>query len=100
MKRFLLVALSAAMLFICVPNQTVAATKCEHRNIQISWSWKSTGQGYSHSYSVANGISAGCGVTIEEYCRDETCKDCGETVRTIYTGNQRHNHEIKSHNTW
>lgn len=88
------------MLFTCVPSQVAAATKCEHKNIQLSWYWKPTGQGYSHAYSIANGISAGCGVTIEGYCYDEICKDCGEKIRTVYTGGRRDNHEIKSHNTW
>lgn len=99
MKRLLLMALSAAMLFTCVPNQTVAATNCEHKIIQQSWYWK-TVNGYYHSYNVTSTTSAGCRVDIEEHCYDEVCKSCGVTIRTVYTGERRDNHEIKSHNTW
>lgn len=99
MKKFLLVALSAAMLFTCAPSQVAAATKCEHRNIQQNWHWKVI-TGYYHPYTVSNGVSAGCRVDVEEHCYDEECKDCHAIIRTVYTGERRDNHEIKSHNTW
>lgn len=99
MKKILLLALTATMLFTVAPAQTAAAASCSHTVIRQSWFWVPEGHGYTHTYYTSSG-TRGCGVTIEKEGYYEICCNCSTTVRTVYTGKTRDNHEVKSHNTW
>lgn len=100
MKKILLLAFSAAILFTAVPTQAVTAASCPHSKVDLSWFWVPEGHGYTHPYKDKDGNPAVCDVTIEIQGYYEICRSCKAITKTVYTGKKRDNHQNKSHNTW
>lgn len=101
MKKFIVIALSVAMLMTSAAFPSSAAETCTHPSCnQTSGFWKSTGNGYNHTYVNGDGVTAVCGVTIQEYGYYEICSSCGAIVRFVGLGRTRDYHEIASHNTF
>ena len=84
MKKFILVTLCAAMVFMGTYTPTEAREVCQHSSVNETTHWEPTGYGYNHTYTGRDGMTHGCGVTIVRKVRVETCRDCG-FVKTIYT---------------
>lgn len=84
MKKFILVTLCAAMMFMGTYAPAEAKAVCQHSSVVETIRWEPTGNGYNHSYTGQDGMTHGCGVTIVRKVRIETCKNCG-FVKTIYT---------------
>ncbi|MCM1119490.1 MAG: hypothetical protein NC543_09040 [bacterium] len=100
MKKIILIILSTALLVTLFTNPVVADETCKHSHgTAFSTVWIATGRGYAHAYLVAENISAGCDVNIEQLYVYKPCP-CGQGTILESQNVFRENHSVKSHNTW
>lgn len=98
MKKFLVMALMATLLFTGIGTTASAEDSCVHTySKQLEETWRTVQPGYTHYYTTSSGQPAGCIVEKKEKVLKCQCLGCQE-IFYIFTGVTQEFHQVAEYN--